>query len=310
MYHNLNKIISYFFFSNIYLGIIAVGLCIETNLQSGLSLNFFPFYIVTFLGTCLYYSMIYVRSVKAKNFNERNLWYQRNLAHTVSFLKFIGVALVIFSIVILLRNRYSLPSLSLLQWMLLAIFPLLGCWYTFTPRIFNLGKIRQVGLLKPFVIGLTWSGFVTFYPIFIWQIQKGVPGGGPMFPPFYLWLQNFLFISILAIIFDIKDYRIDLISHLNTYPVVVGIRNTMRLVALPCWLINVLIFACYVTQQHFSISQVLVQAIPYSVLLVVILMHRQPKSLLYYLAGIDGLMLLKAVCGIFSILFFKKMIHV
>ena len=194
---NLNRFVSYFFFSNIYLGIIAVLLCIETNIVSGISLNYFPFYIVVFLGTCLYYTMIYVRSVKAVFPNERTIWYRRNLPYIRKTLRFILGAIFIVGIIILIRNRHRIFLLSASQCLLLVLFPLLTAWYTFSPRIFRLKKIRELGMIKPFVVGLTWSGFVTVYPVIVWQVQKGMPGQAPMFPPFLLWLDHFLFITIL-----------------------------------------------------------------------------------------------------------------
>ncbi len=306
MQNSLNRFISYLFFSNIYLGIIAVLLCIETNLISGISLNYSPFYIVVFLGTCLYYTMIYVRSVKAILPNERTLWYRRNLPYIRTTLYFIATGIFIVGIIIVIRNRHRFFLLSASQWLLLVLFPLLTAWYTFSPRIFHLKKIRELGMIKPFIVGLTWLGFVTVYPVIAWQIQKGMAGLPPMFPQFFLWLDNFLFISILAIIFDIKDYKNDTLFHLSTFPVVLGVKRTMQWVALPLLIVNVAVFTVFQFQQHFNIYQVILQAVPYVLLLMVIAWNRQPKSLLYYLAGIDGLMLLKALCGIASILFLNK----
>lgn len=302
MNNSFNRFVSYFFFSNIFLGISAVSLCIETNLMTHLSLNYFPFYIITFLGTSIYYTIIYVKNVQAKHHNERTLWYRRNLGYILTTLKYIVAIAIFFGMVILFRNRHSLFSLTPLQWVLLIIFPCLAIWYTISPRIFPLKNIREIGMVKPFIIGLTWSGFVTFYPVFIWQIQKGFPGTPPLFPSVFLWLQNFLFISILAIIFDIKDYRNDLLHYLKTFPVVLGIKNTLRFVTFPLLILNIFAFAAFQMQQHFSLEQTFLQAIPYLFLTFVIFKHNKPKKLLYYLAGIDGLMLLKAVCGITSII--------
>src|SRR3712207_8674667 len=48
---------------------------------------------------------------------------------------------------------------------------------------------------------------------------------GIISPYLLLWLQNFLFFSVVAIIFDIKDYRTDFYHRLKTYPVILGIRD-------------------------------------------------------------------------------------
>ena len=302
MIDSFNRFVSYFFFSNIFLGISAIALCIETNLLTNLSLNYFPFYIITFLGTSIYYTIIYVRNVQAKYHNERTLWYRRNLKYILKTLKFIVATAIFFVIVLLIRNRHSLLSLTAEQWLLLILFPLLAVWYTISPGIFPLKNIREIGIIKPFIIGLTWSGFVTFYPVFIWQIQKGLPGTPTLFPSIFLWLQNFLFISILAIIFDIKDYRNDLLHYLKTFPVILGIKKTLFCIALPLLVLNIFAFAAFQLQHHSSMMQTILQAIPYVFLTLIIFKHNKPKKLLYYLAGIDGLLLLKAICGITSII--------
>jgi hypothetical protein len=299
----LRNLTNLIFFGNIFYGICAVALCIETNVFHHISLNVFPFYLLIFLCSWIYYTMIYVRSVGAKNYNDRTLWYRRNLVVITKLLK-ITLALVgVFLLYLLWSNWAAFHRFTIFQWCLILVFPFVSALYTFKMPWLYLKKIRQIGWLKPFVVGFIWSGWVTVYPLLVWEVQRGDSNTKPSIPNGLFWAQNFLFISILAIIFDVKDYRNDVRLHLNTYPARLGIRNTFRYVIYPATLINIILFLLLQFQQKFTLQQTLVQAIPYLFLIWVNLTHRKPRGVLYYLVAIDGLMFLKAVCGIISISF-------
>lgn len=298
MSNNFNRFISYFFFSNIFLGLTAIALCIETNIQTGLTLNYIPFYGITFLGTAIYYTVIYVKNVQARYYNERTLWYRRNLSYILQTLRFIIFVALAIAVFMVLRNLQRFASLTQIQWLLLFVFPLLAVWYTTGLSFLSIKNIRQAGFIKPFVIGLTWAGFVTVYPVIVWQLQKGCNQINSIYPPLLLFIQNFIFISNLALLFDIKDYRNDSMHYLKTFPVLLGIRQTIYKVVLPIFLLNIFVVIAYVVQQQLHSTQIILLSIPYAFLGVVIFKTQQPKKLLYYLAGVDGLMLLKAICGI------------
>jgi hypothetical protein len=298
-------LINVIFFGNIFYGICAVALCIETNVFHHISLNVFPFYLLIFLCTWIYYTMIYVRSVGAKNYNERTLWYRRNFSAIKIILKITLVLVAIFLLYLLWKNWPAFHGFTPFQWLIVLAFPFVSALYTFKIPGLYFKKIRQIGWLKPFVVGFIWSGWVTVYPLLVWQVQSGSADQKPAIPNGLFWAQNFIFISILAIIFDVKDYRNDVMHRLNTYPAKLGIRNTFRFVIYPATFVNIILFLLLQFQQKFTVEQSLVQAIPYLFLIWVILTHRKPGALLYYLVAIDGLMLLKAVCGIISISFFK-----
>jgi 4-hydroxybenzoate polyprenyltransferase len=302
----LNKFISILFYGNIFLGICAAALCIETNLLTGITLNVFPFYLLIFFCTCIYYTNIYVRSVSVKNYNERALWYKNNLTTIRKTLTVAILLVIIFLLFFVLKNWYALLSLSSTQMLLVITLPFIAFWYTFSPAVFRLKKIRQTGWIKPFAVGFTWAGWVTVYPVVISKVQTGRPIVTIISACILLWLQNFLFFSINAIIFDIKDYRTDSHYQLKTYPVIFGIKNTFRFIIIPLILVNLIIFTLFQLQQNFSFLQTLIQLIPYMFLVFIIAKYRQGRSVLYYLAAVDGLVFLKAVCGIASILLIKK----
>ena len=163
--------------------------------------------------------------------------------------------------------------------------------------------MRAIGWLKPFIIGFAWSGLVTVYPIFFRQLQSGIAKEAFIFPSGLYWLQNFLFISVLAIVFDIKDHTTDIRYGLKTYPALLGISKTLHLVVVPVTLLSLGSLFLYGYYTQLSFAPALVQTIPYILLLMIIPLLKTPRSTLFYLTCIDGLMLTKGVCGIISILF-------
>lgn len=284
----------------------AVALCIETNLLIHFALNKPPFYLFIFFCTCIYYTMIYVRSIGARNWDERTLWYRKHIRYIKIALYFFIAAALILAVYILNRNRVALFLLSPLQVAFIVAFPLVAGWYTFSPTLFRLPKIRQVGWIKPFIVGFTWAGWVTVYPVLLLHIQQGNPGFIHLFSFLLLFVQNFLFFSINAIIFDVKDYRTDFLHRLKTFPVVFGVKKTFRLVLAPLIIVNLVVFFIFQWQQDFSVYQSLVQLIPYLLLIIVTITYREQRSVLYYLVAVDGLVFVKAICGITSVLFLKK----
>jgi 4-hydroxybenzoate polyprenyltransferase len=250
--------------------------------------------------------MIYVRSTNARNFDERTLWYRHNLAGIRLIITFTLWLVAAFLIYLLWKNRLALISYTLLHWALILVFPAIAALYTFKIPGLYFKKIRQIGWLKPFIVGLTWSGWVTVYPVLVWQAQRGYINKSSARLSWLFWLQNFLFISILAIIFDIKDYRNDVRFQLKTYPATLGVRNTFWYVVYPVTIVNIIIFLLFQFQHDFSVWQTVVQSIPYLLLVWVLLTYRKTRSVLYYLVAIDGLMFLKAICGIISITFLNR----
>ncbi len=297
---NLVRILS---FGNIFYGICAVFMCIESNLLQRLSINHFPFYLLIFFGSWIYYTMIYIRASAANARSPINDWYRDNLPTFKRILLAVIVLELALFVFFIDFHFFTIKHITFTQWLLLASIPISGALYTFDLPFSFLKKFRLVGWLKPLIIGYTWSGWITIFPIIGWQMQYG-GNDQPVFPNFLLWLQNFLFITVLAIIFDVKDYEIDTRKSLRTLPAQWGIKNTYRYFILPGTLLCIAVSIWFQWMQQFSFSQIIVQLIPFGLLLVEAIRPPKHQSIFYYLVYIDGLMLLKAIFGIISIQYF------
>lgn len=280
-------------------------LCLDTNLQHRLPPNGPHFYFLTFSITVLYYSRIYFKTRLSTTDDKRSLWY-------IKYQNIIRPALIVLlvlvfadAIVVIFKFRNSAGNAPLTDWMLLLLIPLVGFFYTFKKIPFwQIKQLRAIGWLKPFFIGFAWSGLVTVYPMFFRQLQSGIEKQQFMLPSGLFWLQNFLFISALAIVFDIKDHASDIRYGLKTYPALLGIQKTLGLVVLPITLLSLAVLFLHQQQMHLSLEQSMIQTIPYVFLLIIIPFLAHQRSILFYLAFIDGLMLTKGLCGMISILFF------
>jgi 4-hydroxybenzoate polyprenyltransferase len=275
----------------------------ETNIQHGLPINIFPFYLIIFFGSWLYYTTIYIRSVHPSLVNNRITWYKLNLGNLKMLAILITIVLGILIGYFVLVNFTALHSITLLQWLLIISVPAAGALYTFTPPVIIHKKIRQVGWLKPFIVGYTWSGLVTFIPLIALQVQHNGMNT-PLYPGFLFWFSNFVLVTILAVIFDVKDYKSDLAHNLATFPARYGIQNTYRYILLPATIFAIAIILLFQVQRHYNWIQAIVQLLPFCILLFIVLMPQKKRTIFHYLVVIDGIMLLKAVCGIISIEFF------
>lgn len=276
-------------------------MCIETNLLSGLTINHFPFYLLIFFGSWIYYTMIYVRSTTPKSRNDISVWYWQHLK-PITLILFGIIALVMGLCFFLIWDHFNaIRQLSLLHWILMASVPLAGILYTFQMPVPFI-KFRQVGWLKPIIIGITWSGWVTIFPVVVWQLQNAPPGR-MIFPNPLLWLINFLFVTILAIVFDIKDYRTDFKKDLMTFPAQYGVTNTYNYILLPATILNIILVLLFQIQQAYTFAQIILQLLPFLLLLFIIYRKVGTRQALYYLLIVDGLMLLKGICGSVSIFF-------
>ena len=164
-------------------------------------------------------------------------------------------------------------------------------------------NLREQGWMKPFVIGFVWAGIVTLYPVLFYCLENNLEYHTDLIG-FLLFLKNFLFISILCIMFDIKDYAADSNQKLKTFVVRAGLRKTIFLIILPLCLIGLTAFIIFALSKNFHPLKIILNVIPFILLIAAGFSLRERKNLMYYLIYIDGLMLLKGICGTIAMKYF------
>ena len=301
----MNALIRSILFGNYFYGICIIALSIEASLQQYTSLNSFPYYLLVFAGTVLYYTHAYIAEPSANSVNKRSLWYIQNSVFVKYSQLFLTIIFLAAFFYLLNKNWSHITHNGLLEWIFIVIFPLAGALYygSVSPQAAT-NNLRNNGWLKPFVIGFVWAGAVTIYPILFGSIEKDIPYI-PDVVNILLFIKNFLFITILCIMFDIKDYAADHNRKLKTFMVSLGLRKTLFYIIIPLSSIGLGTFILYGILRHFPVLRILINTIPFILLIIVAYSLHRRKSILYYLAIIDGLMLAKAICGIIGISLIK-----
>lgn len=200
-----------------------------------------------------------------------------------------------------IRYGWLVPKITLVHWLLLGIFPLLGAAYYSGAWFRRPLSLRHVGWLKPIVIGLVWTGVVFIYPLLFteWIHPERV---SPSWFTALLFLKSVLYITLLAILFDAKDTRSDQAHQLKTWMVRMGKRRTLYILLLPLTLLGALTWMGYGLLSGASMWRMTWTLLPFVLLSLTIWDLQRDRNLLYYLLVVDGLMLVKACCGIVAML--------
>ncbi|MBC7937281.1 MAG: hypothetical protein H7Y86_18200 [Rhizobacter sp.] len=296
-------LLEWVFYGNFFYGICAVAQSMEATLQQRFLLSGFSYYGLIFLATVLYYNYPYARKHNTAGNNPRTAWYIRH--YRFMFWNQVIITLILFIAgSLFLYEQHSLfENIDARQWLLLLLFPAVAGLYYGLNVLSGKYNLRSIGWLKPFIIGFTWSGLVTIYPV-LWQnIQHGERYIFTLIGTL-LFIKNGMFVAVLCIMFDIKDYASDHSSKLNTFVVRLGLRKTIGYILLPLPLLGLFTFITYALTHQFSAMKIVLNMVPFVLLLAAAASLRKRRSMMYYHVVIDGLMLVKAACGITAMLLF------
>ncbi len=287
-----------FFFGNYFYGICAVALSIEAALQQKIALAPIIYYFIIFSGTVIFYMRAYIAETITTAANERSYWYVKNKKQVFN-VQVVLISISVVFVLLLLPNLWDgIKQANIQSVVFIVIVPTVALlYYGFNSRL----SLRNTHWLKPFIIGFVWSGLVTLFPLYYDMLQtkqqiiiSSTSG--------FLFIKNMMYISVLSIMFDIKDYATDYNKQLKTFVVSFGLRKTIFYILIPLTVVGFASFVAFASINHFNLTRVIINTIPFFSLLVVGYSLHQRKSIFYYLTIIDGLMFLKAMCGIFGIL--------
>lgn len=296
-------IIPAIFFGNYFYGICVVALSVETAFQLNVPLNPWPYYVLVFAATVVYYTKAYLTENLEDSANKRAHWYVKH--HRWVWISQISLSIIsLLCFCLLLKSSWHhVFNMTATEWLLWLSVPIVaGLYYGIGFANFKYFNLRNTGWLKPFVIGFVWAGTITIYPI-LYRAMTGYIAFQLNSFDIMFFIKNFMFIAVLCIMFDIKDYATDYNQQLKTFVVRVGLRKTIFYILIPLCVIGFGTFLVYTITHHFSAARIIWNAIPFILILTVAYSMHKRQSIMYYLIIIDGLMLVKACCGIFSTLF-------
>ncbi|GAA4436838.1 hypothetical protein GCM10023091_15250 [Ravibacter arvi] len=288
-----------FFFSNYFLGVLAVALSVETNLQLSLPLNSGYWYLVVFSAVVLYYTYAYVRASDTGASNPRTKWYATHSIPVGISQAFLTILLICAIAAFVARYGLQPERVPVAVWWLVAL--------TIGAAAAYYGKLpffdpRRKGWTKAATIGWCWAVTVSIMPLVVLQTEMGHLDLSYRLAG-WLFLKNWMFCNINAILFDIKDYADDSNRQLKTFVVRYGIRYTILSIILPMTLLGIGAFLCFAYYRGFTFTKMLINLIPFLLTLFVAFSLHKKRSILYYLIVIDGMLLIKALCGISAVRF-------
>lgn len=292
------------FFGNYFYGICAVALAIEASLQQQYPLNDAVFYVALFAATTWYYTKAYVTEQTILTVNQRTNWYIHNKYFVARSQLTLELILALCLLLFLFTHGKNLLHLQTWQLLFLLIFPVVaGLYYGVETKLIGNFNLRKIGWIKPFVIGFTWAGLCTAFPVIYYSIVNQSKGDLTLIFLF-LFIKNFMFVAVLCIMFDIKDYAADYNRQLKTFVVNHGLRKTIFYLVIPLSVAGLGSFLVYGFIRDFTVQRMILNTIPFLLMIrVAYALHRR-KNILFYLILIDGLMLVKAICGTLGVLFF------
>jgi 4-hydroxybenzoate polyprenyltransferase len=287
------------FYGNYFYGICAVAIMLETDVQLKIPFDGIPIYALTFAATVLFYNYPYARISRSPSNNPRTQWYVRHHAAVVISQFILTTALLLLLISSLVQHGKEIERQTPAAWFLFLIFPIIGTLYYGSNLLTKKYNLRQIGPLKPFVIGFVWAGVANVYPILYDHLLH--PGPYTLtLQATLLFLKTLMFVAMLAILFDIKDYEADSKHQLNTLVVKLGLRKTIFYVVFPLTLLGLLTFLSYALTHQFNLLKILLMMVPFFLLLAAARSLRKRRTLMYYLVVIDGLFIVKAFFGILA----------
>lgn len=299
-----SKIIRFIFFGNYFVGLLAVALTLEATQQLRLPYNSINYYLLLFLAPTIYYTYAYNKiSAKPSLNNPRSQWYFKhrvfiNWSQGILFTLCIGLALSL-----LYQNYNNILNLPLSYWLAIGIVTFAGgLYYRLLPKSILKFNLRNTGWLKAFIIGFVWACCANVLPLIMLKIETGIEYHDPLFWT-WLFIKNWMFCTVNAIIFDIKDYPTDANQHLKTFVVSFGLRRTIFYILIPLLVIGMVSLFIFVRYKGFGPIPFFLNVLPFILTIYIAYSMRKRKNILYYLMVIDGLILFKAICGMTAMLF-------
>lgn len=300
-----NKFIQLFFFSNHFYGLCAIALAIEANLQMSKILNSFLFYLILYCGTVAYYLQASIQTeLSVHSQNSRSYWYSKHFK-LLRTTQYVLLLILFLSLIWISLNHFSnILNFSFLKLLALFLFPFIAFFYYGVEiKFFGRYALRRIGWLKPFLIGFTWAGIVTIVPSLFNKIENK-DLSEPSCIDGFIFIQNFMYISVLSILFDIKDYAMDHNAQLKTLVLKFGLRSTLLYIIIPLTVLGLCSYYMYALLNQLSMLTIFFNTLPFLLLMIVSFRLISRRSIFYYLFIIDGLMLVKALCGITAIKLF------
>jgi hypothetical protein len=273
--NSLKRFFDFILFGNIYVSLGAVCLVQSTVIQLHYSNHLFFYSLLVFFSTLFVYNFqrIFYKSASDNNLNSvRRKWIFKNrkLIKLLLFSSFSGVAITFF-----FNDYHILFYLSPL--LVLSLF-------YFIPFI----KLRKSPWLKLLTLVTVWTFVTAVTPLLL--------SNTPFFTSSNILhiFVRFCFMIAICIPFDIRDLKIDQLDSTFTIPQLLG-ENRAKWLAFSCMILYSFLIVLEYFCNTINLNVFMALLISAVINAVLVLMSTSKRSEYFYVAGIDGTMILQGV---------------
>lgn len=280
----LRRIIDFFLYSNLWIALCAASLVMETDMLFLKKVSLHPLVWTVFFSTLLLYAahrLIGVHIAEEFTKKGRYLVIKKHEWHILLYaiLSAGGVAYFFFQLSLRQQIGVFLAALPSLAYVL----PIFG----------NKKRIRDIHLVKIFLVAITWTFITVLLPILNLETFHS-----PRLIP--LMMERFCFIFAITLPFDIRDLTLDEFTKVKTIPSWLGIKKTKRL----AYLLTILSMVFAWMSYHNGIYQfrnLIAILSTYMVTLLIIRLTTAKRHDYFFTGLVDGLMLLHFLLFYWSI---------
>jgi 4-hydroxybenzoate polyprenyltransferase len=248
----------------------------------------------------VYYTHAYLVECKLGEHNERVNWYVEKQKYLqLRQLVYIGVCIYIAFLKLDLFQLFLHASIFV-KLVLLISFLLSTAYYLPTIRFISFLNSRNKGVLKSISIAWVWTFTCCFIPVWLGSNNSTIllTRTANLY-----FLQLFIYVLVLAILFDIKDMLKDQKEAVYTIAIRLGAQKTVQQIIAPLLILYYIIVIFWILGARISAYYLALQGI--LIILSYLIAHRvlKEKAIYVNILLIDGLLVIKAVLGIAFVLF-------
>jgi 4-hydroxybenzoate polyprenyltransferase len=181
---------------------------------------------------------------------------------------------------------FSLFSFHLHHFIILGILGVIAFLYSFPIIPFGKKKrIKDYGFMKIITLSLLWTLVTVWFPVVNFSIEKNIYA--------FVFIKRFVFMFTLCLAFDIRDIEIDGKENINTIAVILGKKKSYILIYI---LLGIFIFLSTLQFFYFADGVVLFAMVISAIItFFTVEITKKTSSDFFYLAGLDGLMLIQTL---------------
>jgi 4-hydroxybenzoate polyprenyltransferase len=259
--------------SNIYVSLAAVALAEETFVMVGAPLNAGAVLLLIFFSTLFIYTVSRIQLKSGRSFSES---FQTFPNKSIAFLSCGGALLTLSEV-----------SISIVLLMVPLGLISIGYALPLFRRKTHAFRLREVPMLKIFIISLVWAVTTVIIPL----LDQKLPILN--MEVFLIWLRRMLYIFAITVPFDIRDQAEDARNKLKTLPGAFGVKGAKIIAATALVFFMVLLFIKPCEQQHFSMVNGFEIPLMVSAFIAAVFIYKtnDSRNKYYYLFLLDGTMI-------------------